>query len=267
MPVITRLLYYPVKSLAGIAASELDLTPRGFVFDREWMLVDEAGAFITQRFYPRLCLVKTGFDSSCLTLSADGFGELRVPLERTERSRRMVTVWKDACEALDEGDAAAQWLSSFAGVSCRLVRIAPEFRRLIKERFARPGDWTAFADGYPVLGMTEESLADLSARCGQALEAERFRANIVLSGQEAWAEDQWSELRFGSLALRAAKPCARCAITTVDPKTGVMGPEPLRGLAQFRREPDGRVLFGVNLIPDGSGQLRVGQKGVIIKKS
>ena len=46
-------------------------------------------------------------------------------------------------------------------------------------------------------------------------------------------------------------------MTTVDPTTSIRGKEPLRTLAQYRLE-DGKVWFGMNLIHDGPGQLRLG---------
>ena len=56
-----------------------------------------------------------------------------------------------------------------------------------------------------------------------------------------------------------AKPCARCAVTTVDQITGERPDksEPLRTLGRIRRTSDG-VMFGQNLIPDGPGRVAVG---------
>jgi uncharacterized protein len=253
---VARLFIHPVKSLGGIELSELAISARGPKWDREWMVVGEDGTFLTQRQRPKMALIKTELEYDGLTLAFGG-ASLRVPLERS-RALRRVTVWKDSFEAEDQGDEAARWLTEAIGVSCRLVRYPENHRRAITERFAQAGDWTAFADGYPLLAILEESLDDLSRRCGRTLEAERFRPNLVLRGAPAWSEDGWKTLKAAGLSLRAAKPCARCAITTVDPKTAETGPEPLKTLAEFRRGPDGGVLFGVNVIPDGPGRLRVG---------
>ncbi len=86
----------------------------------------------------------------------------------------------------------------------------------------------------------------------------RFRPNLVVSGSGPWAEDGWRRLRIGEAVFRVAKPCARCAVTTIDQATGEPdGPEPLRTLATFRQR-DGKVLFGQNLLADRGGELRVG---------
>ena len=88
---------------------------------------------------------------------------------------------------------------------------------------------------------------------------DRFRPNIVVEGCPAHAEDGWLRVTMGEVSFRVVKPCARCVITTTDQATGVRGHEPLRTLATYRRV--GRnVLFGQNLIHDGPGTLRVGDR-------
>lgn len=254
---VTRLFYYPVKSLGGIETDRLEISRRGPRFDREWVVTGPGGDFLTQRQHPRMCLISCSLSAQTLRLSCDGRQDLDIRLERSGRTRVTVSVWGDACRAFDEGDAAAGWLSAFLGTPCRLARIDPVFRRPLEDGYRRPGDWTAFADGFPLLAVTEESLADLGRRAGKAFEAERFRPNIVLKGAPAWDEDAWKALRAGSLTLRAAKPCSRCSIPTLDPRTAQAGPEPLRTLAGFRRK-EGAVLFGMNLVPESDGALRVG---------
>ncbi len=89
----------------------------------------------------------------------------------------------------------------------------------------------------------------------------RFRPNVVVRGAAAWAEDDWvgRRLRLGELTFRVAKPCARCVVTTIDQDTAEPGKQPLRILAKYRTI-GGGLLFGMNLIPDSSGVLRVGDE-------
>jgi uncharacterized protein YcbX len=118
----------------------------------------------------------------------------------------------------------------------------------------------SFADGFPLLLATEESLAELNRliRDGAdhspegALPITRFRPNVVVAGAPAWAEDRWRRLRIGDAVFRVVKGCDRCVLTTVDPDTAERGKEPLRTLARHRRWA-GKVWFGVNLIPDTPG--------------
>ena len=91
------------------------------------------------------------------------------------------------------------------------------------------------------------------------LDARRFRPNVVVDHDVPFAEDDWRGIRLGGIDFRISKPCDRCVLTTIDPDTRVKGKEPLRTLARHRRR-DGKVWFGINLIPDGTGHLRVGDK-------
>jgi uncharacterized protein YcbX len=86
----------------------------------------------------------------------------------------------------------------------------------------------------------------------------RFRSNIVVTGIDAWGEDQLGEFTIGSAVFRAVKPCGRCQVTTTDQASGeVRGPEPLRTLSSFRDSPVG-VRFGMNLVPVQLGEIKVG---------
>jgi uncharacterized protein YcbX len=90
------------------------------------------------------------------------------------------------------------------------------------------------------------------------LEMRRFRPNLVLSGAAAFAEDRASRFRIGDVELRATKRCPRCVVTTLDPNTGEPGVEPLKTLAAYRRDEDGKVYFGMNAQHVSLGTLRVG---------
>ena len=115
----------------------------------------------------------------------------------------------------------------------------------------------SFADGFPLLLVSEASLEELGRRAGKAFEAQRFRPNLVVSDTEPHAEDSWRRIRVGSIEMRAVKPCSRCVIPTRSLDSGALGTEPLATLATYRKR-DGKVMFGINVIPDSEGELRVG---------
>ncbi len=113
--------------------------------------------------------------------------------------------------------------------------------------------------------MNVASLDALNTRLAQPMPMARFRPNLVVSGTAPWAEDKWQLLRIGTaggVAFRAVKLCARCVIVATDQETGARARdrEPLRTLASFRRDNRGRVLFGQNLVPDGTGRIAVGDR-------
>lgn len=255
---VSALNFYPVKSCRGTPLSEAVIGARGIVGDRSYMLVDADGRFLSQREHARMALIEPRLTVDALTLAAPRQETISIPvLARGERSE--VTVWRDRCEAVDQGDAAAGWASSFLGTSCRLVRIADDAVRAVDRDFAvSDDDQVGFADGYPFLLTTEESLVDLNDRMAEALPMNRFRPNIVLSGVEPFAEDDWRRIRIGEIVFAVVKPCARCVITTTDQATAERGMEPLRTLATYRQVPGKGVMFGQNLIHHSAGVIRVG---------
>ena len=255
-PSVAGLFVYPVKSCGGIALPAAAVTERGLLHDREWMIVGAAGRparFVTQREIPRLSLVRTALTDSSLVLSAPGMDDLAIEFGRAG-DRIDATVWRDTVEAIDQGDAAAGWLSAFTGADLRFVRFDPDVRRPCNTAFAGDsGAHTGFADGYPLLVIGGASLDDLnarlSARGGMALPMNRFRPNLVLDGVEAYDEDHLATIRIAGVELRLVKPCVRCQITTTDQATALVGVEPLATLAGYRNNPRlGGVTFGMNAI-------------------
>lgn len=266
---LSGLFVYPVKSLRGCAVATADVDPLGLVGDRRFLLVDADGRFLTQRTLPRMALIATELTADQLLLRADGAGQIAVRRQPDPAAPlRNVSVWKSTgLLAEDCGDEPARWLSDFLKTPCRLVRIGEKFLRpILKPDVAGPGDLVTFADGYPFLALGEASLADLNARLAANAQSpvpmDRFRPNLVLAGSDAYAEDTWTRFRIGDLTFRAAGPCSRCSVPTVDQVTGEnRGPEPLRTLARYRRRVSdpSQVDFGQNIIHETkSGTLHVG---------
>jgi uncharacterized protein YcbX len=141
-------------------------------------------------------------------------------------------------------------LSSALQRPLRLVRFDSAVRRYCNETYAGEGGaHTAFADAYPLLILSEASLADLNSRLEEPLPMNRFRPNVVLSGIDAYDEDHIDEIRVGGLAFKLVKHCTRCQITTTDQSTAVVGMEPLSTLASYRMNSElGGVTFGMNAI-------------------
>lgn len=256
MPTVSALHVYPIKSCRGVSVDRAEVVRRGLAHDRRWMVVDAGGRFVTQRAQPRMALVDVAIEGDALRLEAPGMGALLIPLEVERGERRAVEVWGDRCEGVVHGEASA-WFSSFLGIACALVHMPADVERAVEPESARPGDLVSFADGFPFLLTSEASLDDLNGRLVEPVSMIRFRPNIVVRGAPPFAEDGWGPVRIGSLGFVVAKKCVRCTIPTVDPQSGRRGKEPLRTLARYRNE-DGEVMFGVNLVHDGAGEVRVG---------
>lgn len=274
---ITQLNIYPVKSLKGISVNQSVLQQHGLAWDRRWMLVDAHQRFVTQRQLPALATVEVTLTDEYLVLSHPNVEPFSVPLAAPQGNLRLVSVWNDHCKALPESDDVARWLEAALGEQAQglsLVRFATDFPRAVEEDFLDGGAaHTYFSDGYPFLMTTTGSLDALNQALvagGQApVPMNRFRPNIVVESDEAWAEDRWATLsNQGSgfqLALR--KPCQRCKITTIDQQTAsVPEPaEPLKTLLALNTQPTLKgAHFGQNatlLTGDGS-VIRVGDKVV-----
>ncbi|GAB4526076.1 MAG: MOSC domain-containing protein [Amphiplicatus sp.] len=251
---LSSLHIYPLKAARGIALGESALEPRGLVGDRRWVAADPDGVHLTQRECAALARLVARPVPVGIHLSADGAGEIVVRPDPAG-ARRRIRVWKDAVDALDAGEAAADWLSGALGRPARLFHMDDAARRATSGRWGPQGP-VSFADAYPLLVTSTASLDALNeaiARGGGApVGMERFRPNIVIDGAGPWAEDRWRALRIGAAVIELVKPCARCVVTTVDQASGARtGREPLKTLARIRRSahPDlPGALFGWNAI-------------------
>ncbi len=263
-PRITGIFIYPVKGAAGIPLETAELDDVGFRHDRRWMVVDEAGAFVSQRTRPRLALIQPVLDGDVLLLRAPGRADLRVPAGAAPAGRERVRVWDADVTAASAGEEAERWISEFLGQPGRIVRYAQETDRPVDPRYARRAtDRVAFVDGYPCLLISQGSLDALNTRLAAPVPMNRFRPNVVVGGTGPHAEDGWRAIRVGELVLDLVKPCGRCAVTTVDQASAVPGVEPLRTLSAYRKVGD-KVLFGQNCIHRAPGRVGVGDRVEII---
>ena len=256
MPSVSALHVYPIKSCRALDLKAVRFDHLGPLYDRRFMLVDDAGRFLTQRELPRMALIVPRLGPTTLQVSAPEMQPLKLAMTQRDARRIEVSVWTHRGEAEDVGAHAADWFSTFLQHSCRVVRFPEDGVRPVSTRHTAMQAQVAFADGYPALLMSEASLDDLNGRMKQKLPMSRFRPNIVVRDCEAYAEDRWKRIRIGDLVLEIVKPCARCAITTVDQITAATGTEPLATLASYRSV-DNQVLFGQNCVHHGPGSIRI----------
>jgi uncharacterized protein YcbX len=275
MPIITELNLYPIKSCGGIALREATMTAAGLmsehIYDREWMVVDSHGKFLTQREHPKMALIKPHINADMLELRAPGMLRLQIPLDLPDPDGAAtldVQVWNDTVTAYDCDDITAHWFSKALGIDCRLVRFHPDAKRVANPHWTNGVEApTLFSDGYPMLVISEASLADLNekltAQGREALPMNRFRPNIVIGDIGAFEEDFAESITIGDVVLKPVKPCSRCPVPSVDQATGQVGPDPLDILQSYRANPrlDGAITFGMNaILLAGEGEtIRIGQ--------
>jgi uncharacterized protein YcbX len=254
---------YPVKSLHRIDHDVASVEPWGLAGDRRWIVTDDAGQMLTQRDEPRFTQLQPSLVDGALVLGAAGRPDLRVPAEAADLVE--VSVWRTPVLASRAGAEADAWLSEALDRKVHLLYLDDPTRRAVDPADGRPGDRVSFADGYPLLLANPASLARLNDWIAEGESGEgplpmtRFRPNVVVDGAPAWAEDGWigRRLRIGAVTFRMPKPCDRCVVTATDQETGERGSEPLQTLARYRNV-DQALLFGLNLIPETTGAIRVG---------
>ncbi|GAA4120168.1 MOSC domain-containing protein [Knoellia locipacati] len=275
-PHVVALNVHPVKSCAIRPVETATVERAGFADDRRWMVVDADARLVSAREVHRLFSVvpdtptTSGDVPDGLRLSAPGLPSLHVPDVAGGGDVVEVRLHRhDLTGALVSPEADA-WVSEAVGrPGLRLVRCVDPTARALNPAFSREGDHTAYADGYPVTLASRTSLARLNDWIAEAavergesvpepLPMERFRPNVVVDGElEPFVEDSWGTVRLGDVPFRVAKPVDRCVMTTIDLDSLSTGKEPIRTLARHRRW-DGATWFAVQLVPDGTGVVRVG---------
>ncbi|MFL6143393.1 MAG: MOSC domain-containing protein [Labedaea sp.] len=267
MATVSALTYYPIKGCAGVSVDRSDVTRTGLTHDRSFLVVHPDGLFLSQRRVPRLAVIRAHVlhQGTKLALAAPGVGDVVLDV-RPDGPERPVTVHKWDGVGIDQGDDAAGWISEVLGMSVRLMR-APD--GLIREGSgAEPGQ-IRYSDSTALLVTSLSSLDGLNARLlekgADPVPMNRFRPNIVVTGwPEPHTEDRVRSMTIGTARIAYGKRDIRCVVTTVDQLAGHRaGPEPLRTLADYRREPDGGVSFGMKAAVLGTGQLFVGDQVVV----
>ncbi|MCX4786728.1 MULTISPECIES: MOSC domain-containing protein [unclassified Streptomyces] len=264
---VRELAYYPVKGCAGTTVGSAQVLGTGLEHDRTFMVVDAAdGAFRSQRKHPSMAAIRVEVldGGATLTLSAEGIEPLRLDVDRDGPRREVSMFDRPLGVAADQGDEIADWFSDALGAKSRLVRVAPGFDR---DGWGDTPGKVNFADAHAVLVTSMASLDGLNARIAargdaEAVPMDRFRPNIVLTGNdEPHFEDRIRRMTIGSAELAYSVRATRCSVPLVDQRTGRRaGPEPVRTLATYRREPEykNQVSFGAKNAVVCEGVLTVG---------
>lgn len=262
---VTQLVSYPVKSLKGIQTQIMQIEDRGPQFDRNWMLVDSRKRFLSQRKHPRLCLLKTQvLEEQLLTISY-GAEIIKIPIDSSSANSCEVSIWSDKCTAFDVGDAAAKYFSNFLGIPCRLVKTGTNFKRPIRlEKKVNNFHEVGFADGFPFLLVSQESLESLNQHLHANILMNRFRPNIVIRGSTSFMEDRWKKIKIGNVIFHLVKSCSRCPMINIDQETSKRNKNILSTLGHLRQQKS-QIYFGQNMIHANKGSIVVGDSVEILE--
>ena len=252
---ISQLYIYPLKSAQGISLTEMPIVSTGPQHDREWMLVNERGQFISQRTHPQMSQLSTQLTEEHLVVSATDTSQLQIPKKRTTSQTLELTLFNKTTIGEKVGDQFDLWFSDFLNQKVHLVR-SPKTPSRYTSGNHGPINEILFPDGYPFLLTNQATLDELNSRLDSPVTMMRFRPNIVISGLKANQEDSWSSFEINQIPFLSVKACSRCAIIDVDPKTGTKSKEVSRTLKTYRTK-DGNILFGRNLTHRGQGKIHL----------
>lgn len=271
---VKALYIYPVKSCRGIQVSHASITPTGFKWDRQWMIINANRKLLTQRAIKKMALIEVSLPEealdhrwgslspeAALCLRAPGMEPLYIPLVPQYPLEKVdnVTCWEWTGTALSEGAEAAAWVTNYIGKTASLVRFDNETVRPTDPDFA-VGHKVLFSDGYPFLLASQASLDAVNERLSVQIPMDRFRPNIYVDGCEAFAEDTWGIFKIGDLQFRGVKLCSRCTIPQINQQTAEFAKEPTTTLRAFRKGTNldiqsmkEEVFFGQNITCESVG--------------
>ncbi len=273
---VVSLHVHPVKSLAGVSPTVAPVDERGIGGDRRWAVVDPDGTKVTAREEHALLGLRAeplpGGDVRLLDASG-----VAIDVPRPVGAEPVRIGFSEQSSAVPAGEAADAWLTERVGRALRLVWQDEHTLRPVRADLGgEPGDRNSMSDAAPLHVTTDASLARLNdwlletaieqgEQPREPLGHDRFRPNVVVDGDEPFAEDAWRHVTIGDVPFRATMVCDRCVMTTIDRAELTTSKEPIRTLARHRRW-DGATWFGIRLTPvlpvAAGAVLRVGDEVV-----
>jgi len=212
-----RIEIFPIKSLDGVSVERARITAGGILAnDRVYALLDGDGRYLNGKRTPRVHDIRCVFDA--------GFKEVR--LWRNGES-------SPAQFALDQPARLNGWLSDFFGFPVTVRHEAekgfPDDTVAYGPTIVGEASLRRIRDWYP--GLTLESVR------------RRFRANLELTGGEAFAEDrlygpthELTPFQIGPVRFLGHNPCQRCVVPTRDPVSGAATPDFQKQFMKRREE-------------------------------
>ncbi|MEE9373087.1 MAG: MOSC N-terminal beta barrel domain-containing protein [Saprospiraceae bacterium] len=259
---VTNILRYPIKSCKGEYLNTTEITSKGLRYDRNWALFNSKWQVITGRQYPQMLNIKVDIKDNNVTVILDDQPQVTFKTNTINTTTINAKIFSYDIAGISVGNNIDQWFSEYLLQEVHMLYTADQKRPVLSEHGGKKGDIISFADQAPILLLSEESLTDLNRRLLAPITFQRFRPNIVVSGCEAYAEDNWKEIKIGECTFEVIQKCERCIFTTIDPKTKIKHPqkEPLKTLATYRKNINGGVDFGVHLVPKKLGEIHLSEE-------
>ena len=265
---LSEIWIYPIKGLGGIRLNHSKILEKGLEYDRRWMLVDDQGVFMTQRNNPEMALLKMKIENGEFKIihsrQSTDHSILLQPAKLEAEQR--VQIWDDFVMAHEQSKESSAWFSDVLGEKCKLVYFPEGNARPVDLRYHVNNEHVSLADGYPFLIIGQGSLNFLNSKLDQPIPMNRFRPNFVFTGGEPHEEDAWRNFTIGTNRFVGVKPCARCAVPTINQDTAEKGIEPTKTLATYRKK-ENKIFFGQNVIAVDHHEIQVGDLITIQSRS
>ncbi|MGY6772412.1 MOSC domain-containing protein [Gallibacterium sp. ZY190522] len=260
---VQKITLFPIKSTQPYFVQQAYVQSRGLNFDREFMLTDVNGRFITARKHGALYQL-SAFPVAQGLIVRHCDGSKIVVRYRDFNVQESCEVWGTHFPSFIAPANINRWFSEKLQEEVVLRWLGEMDQRFVKKM---PNKSVSFADGYPLLLVTQSSFDAVQAVCPASISIDQFRANLVVTGEEAFAEEQWLKIKIGEIEFLHTKPSSRCVLTTRNLQSGELDAkcEPFRTLKKIHTNADGEPLFGINLVPINSGVVRVGDEVVVLQ--
>ena len=226
--------------------------------DRRFVIRNMQGEFITGRTQPKISTIKIEVSAQGIILSAPKMPPIAFTFKALQQDYTDVTVWDSSIQGQRCSDEMDLWLTKFLGVTCQLLYFGEKSSRTV----ANFDKQLSFADGFPLLLISQASLDELNRSTARPIDMRQFRTNLVVTGCQPFAEDSWKRIKIGEAEFELVKPCERCIFTTLPPGDTRFADdkEPLKTLSLFRKGDDGRIDFGQNLISHNDAEIKLGDR-------
>ncbi|KAL3417305.1 MOSC domain-containing protein [Phlyctema vagabunda] len=204
-------------------------------------------------------------------------------IEKAGYSYEKMTIWKDTVNALNVELEIPEELRYYLGISNKLGLFRVDNSQLREVHRNAPTKEqigyqpvTGFQDAYPLHLVNLASIRDVESQMPKVkgaprLSAARFRANLIVTGPEAYNEDTWKKIKIGFYEYDVSCRTARCKMPNVDQVTGERhASEPDKTLRSFRSVDEGAGAnigcLGMQMVPiSRESALKVGDEITVLE--